>query len=527
MYHKEHLFRTEILGDLVSTLKKTEQNEITTLSSTLLSTLDEKKFFGKLSSFIAKKVDADNSSVFLVLEDKSTKLIVKNGKKAKGTIVLAAGEGPSGHVVRTKSPYFSNNVKRDPLFSGESYDEDINAELIIPVAHEGIMVATIHFQMKGLEKTFTIDQLTLAKEILNSQKVPVSNMKMYLSAKNLNDALSKKIDNLIKDKEKKIETGSGYKAQEPDFNYQSKAMAGLIDLADKVSKVDGPVLIQGESATGKELVAKRIHCRSERKDRPFLAVSASSFTEENLEIELFGLEGLNPSGKLMVRPGIFERANGGTVLIKGLSRLNNNIQARLIQLISSKKFNRVSGHAPVTSNVRIIATDQNDIEELMDKEVISKELFYFFNSIKVPSLREREEDIELLATKFLNGTRKGEEQKTLAPGVVKALREYLWPGNIRELRNTMEQAYLLAEGRVIEQDHLAKRVIENKGMLEEKDLNPITYTGMTLGDLERRHICDTLDHTQGNKTKTAKILGITVKTLYNKLHSYGMINPKV
>lgn len=510
----------------MSSLKKIEPNEINTLSSKLLSTLDEKKFFGKLSSFIAKKLGADNSFVFLVLEDKSTKLIVENGKKPKKERILASGEGPSGHVVRTKSPYFSNNVKRDPLFSLETYDEETNGELIIPVAHEGIMVATVHFQIKGLDKTFTIEQLTLAKEILAAQKLPVSNMKMYLAAKNLNDALSKKIDTLIQEKEKKVVSGNNYKAIEPDINFESKTMASLIDLSDKLSKVDGPVLIRGESATGKELVAKRIHCRSMRKDRPFLVVSASSFTEENLDIELFGLEGINPSGKLMVRPGIFERANGGTVLIKGLSRLNSNIQSKLIGLIKNQKFTRVSGLAPVSSNVRIIATDQNDIEELMEKEIIGQELFYFFNSIKVPSLRERIEDIELLATKFLNGTRKGDEQKALAPGVVKALKEYSWTGNIRELRNTMEQAYLLAEGRVIEKNHLAKRVIENKGMEDEKDPNPVLYTGMTLGDLERKHICDTLEHTQGNKTKTAKLLGITVKTLYNKLHSYGMIHSK-
>jgi len=511
----------------VSTLKKIDQNEVNTLSSSLISTLEEKKFFGKLSSFIAKKLDADNSFVFLVLEDKSTKLIVENGKKAKTNKVLSPGEGPSGHVVRTKSPYFSNNVKRDPLFSEESYDEDINAELIIPVSHEGIMIATIHLQMKGLEKSFKIDQLTLAKEILLAQKLPVSNMKMYLSAKNLNDALSKKIDILINEKERNLEENSVYKASEPDLNFQSKKMSTLVDLADKLSKVDGPILIEGESATGKELIARRIHCRSERGDRPFLVVSASSFTEENMEVELFGLEGLNPSGKLLVRPGIFERADGGTVLIKGLSRLNSNIQSKLIQLIKSQKFTRVSGLAPVRTNVRVVATDQNNIEELLEKEVIGQELFYFFNTIKIPGLKEREDDIELLATKFLNGTRICEEQKALAPGVVKALKEYSWPGNIRELRNTMEQAYLLAEGRIIEVEHLAKRVIENKGMDDDKDLKPITYTVMTLGDLERRHICDTLEHTQGNKTKTAKILGITVKTLYNKLHSYGMIHSKV
>ncbi|RLA62876.1 MAG: hypothetical protein DRQ88_04880 [Epsilonproteobacteria bacterium] len=511
----------------MSTLKKTEPNKINTLASTLLSTLDEKKFFGKLSSFIAKKLDADNSFVFLVLEDKSTKLIVKNGKKVKKEKILAPGEGPSGHVVRTKSPYFSNNVARDPLFSGEIYDEDINGELIIPVAHEGIMVATIHFQLKGEDKVFNIEQLTLAKEILITQKLPVANMKMYLAAKNLNDALSKKIDTLIQEKEKKMVAKNIYKALEPDINYQSKAMTSLIDLADKISKVDGPVLIQGESATGKEIIAKRIHCRSARKDRPFFVVSTSSFTEENLETELFGLEILNSSGKLMVRPGIFERANGGTILIKGLSRLNSNIQSRLTQLIKNKKIMRSSGSALISCDVRIIASVQNDIEELMEKEIIGQELFYFFNSIKVPSLRDRAEDIELLATKFLNGTRTGEEQKTLAPGVVKALKDYSWPGNIRELRNAMEQAYLLSEGRIIEQEHLAKRVIENKGIEEEKELNTITFCGMTLGDLERKHICDTLLHTQGNKTKTAKLLGITVKTLYNKLHSYGMINPKV
>jgi Nif-specific regulatory protein len=202
------------------------------------------------------------------------------------------------------------------------------------------------------------------------------------------------------------------------------------------------------------------------------------------------------------------------------------IQEKLIQLIKKGTFYRVAGKKIQTANIRLILTEKQNLRELIKKSQANEELLYLFNFIKVPPLRKRDEDIELLAYKFLNRDRNQENHKTLSPEAIILLKKYDWPGNVRELRNIMEEAYLMTEGSVVEKSHLPARIMEKKLSESDENLSTVSFCGMTLGDIERKYICDTLRYTQGNKTKTAKLLGITVKTLYNKLHSYGMIEPK-
>ena len=186
---------------------------------------------------------------------------------------------------------------------------------------------------------------------------------------------------------------------------------------------------------------------------------------------------------------------------------------------------RVGGHMPYRADVRLMVSSTKDLNELVAKGEFREDLLFNVNTmvLKIPSLRERIEDIETLATYFLNLHKRPEEQKSLSPGVVKALREYNWPGNVRELQNVIERSYILSDGMIVERDHLADSVTESRIEEEGEDEDIVRYSEMTLDELEKRHICLTLEHLGGNKTKTAKMLGITVKTLYNKLHSYGMI----
>ncbi len=494
--------------------------EIKEVLNSLLSTLDESKFIKILTTAISKEIDCEDSFSLLINEGRITKII---GRPSNS---IGFEDKASMHVYKTKAPYFSNNLSKDPLFLG-SNREAVESELIFPLGINGELFATLHFQLGPQKPKFTIETVEIVNKIISELKIPISNMKIFLDSKNLNNTLLKKVDELIKAKTKKIEQNDPSEIKEPVFTYRSNVMGDFLNLSDKVSKMDNPIIIQGETATGKELLAKRIHCRSNRKSGPFFSFNCSTTLEKNLEKEIFGYEEIDSSGKLSIHPGILERANNGSLLLKDIHLLSIDFQNKLIEFLKENKSHRVGGIERYSSNVRLICSINSSVEELVMKGIFKREFSFFFNLLKVPSLRERLDDIEILATKFLNGARNIEEHKTLSPCLVKALKDYSWPGNIRELKNIMEEAYLVADGLVVERIHLPHSVIENKMSNEKEKATVITYMGITLGDLEKKHIVDTLEFTQGNKTKTAKILGITVKTLYNKLHSYGMISGKI
>jgi Nif-specific regulatory protein len=503
--------------------------EIEKLSSILLSSLDESVFFPELGKFFHKTIAADQTLVYLIKEDQSARLIAKNGRFVKKETILEKGDGVTGHVVRTKSPYFSNNITRDPLFA-DSKDSGIARELVIPVSHEGVVIATLHFQCKEEnEKTFTSDDMTTVLELISLLKAPLSNMRMYLSAKNLNEALIKQIE--VKEKEielreKKVLPGGSFKIEEKEIVAYSDVMKSIVAIADKVALTAANALIVGERGVGKELIAKRIHCRSNKSEESFISLDCSTLDEAALEKEIFGEE-VGQFSELKTRNGLLEMANRGTLFLNNIEKLSQRLQSKLNSFLTEQLAFRVGGHMPYRSEVRIIGASTIRLEEEVRDGRFREDFFFNLNSMSlcVPSLRERYEDVEVLANYFLNGYRSVDEYKSFSPGVVSALRDYHWPGNVRELQNVVERAYILSDGVIIEKDHLADSITETRQAEASQEV-AVAFSEMTLNELEKKHICLTLEHLGGNKTKTAKTLGITVKTLYNKLHSYGMVKPQ-
>lgn len=503
--------------------------EISNLSTILLSTLDESQFFSHLAHFMAAQLNVEKANIYVVKEDSKAVLVSEGGQPAKGSLILEKGHGPAGHVIRTKKPYFSNNTQRDPLFHKEA-EEGVKAELTIPVLHEGIVIATLHLQDSTGEREFSRDDMTAALSILSEISKPLSNIKMYLQAKFLNESLLRQIESKekeIQENKSGLQLADTYKIEEKEIIGNSEAMKRLLSISDRVAQSSVNVLITGEKGVGKQMVARRIHCRSERGGKSFVSIDCTALPEIRLEAEIFGEES-GDFTQQKVKHGLIEAANGGTLFINNIDRLSPGLQSKLVRFLSEGMTFRVNGQMPYKSDIRLIVATSKNIEESIENGEFREDLYYSVNtmSLQVPSLKERLDDMEALSNFFLNLGKGREQQKSLSPCVIKALKEYNWPGNVRELQNVMERAYILSDGIIVERDHLADSVHKVEEVVEEEDDTIFNFTEMTLDELEKKHICLTLDHLGGNKTKTARILGITVKTLYNKLHSYGMIAPK-
>jgi Nif-specific regulatory protein len=290
----------------------------------------------------------------------------------------------------------------------------------------------------------------------------------------------------------------------------SKNFLEVVQMAKKIASQDFPVLLEGQHGVGKKILSKKIHNWSGRKGGCVVA-SCSALNEAQLDRELFSSKGL------MVQ------ANGGTLIIDDISNTTHHIQTKLLRALVAGEMITVDTEEKIALNVRMIATSKVELKKLVEEGKFKEELFYRLNTIalRIPSLRERSEDVKVMAEFFLNSGKS--EAKVLTSGAIEKLTSYFWPGNAHELKNVMERTYILTDGQYIEASHLPEFAQEVK---VEKIEAPVSYVEFTLFDLEKKHIIDTLDHLQGNKTRAAKTLGITVKTLYNKLHSYGLIEAR-
>jgi Nif-specific regulatory protein len=506
-------------------------NHIEELNNLLLSTLDEGVFFSNLSSFLNSALNIESVKAYLVQEDQSAKLISKQGLSVENGHELIIGQGSAGHVIRTKKAYFSNNVSRDPIFHQEAA-EGVKAEMAVPVIFEDSILATIHFQNKNSDKQFSREDVLTINQLLQKVEKPLANLKLYLTAKNLNSILLKKIEEKESELKKRsfaISSESSVSIQEPNLIGKSESFQTALRLARKVSQSDVMVLIEGFSGTGKESIARRIHLDSLRKQNAYVSFDCSSIADtKSLEIEIFGSKGVEILSGRPDQSGALERANGGTLVLKRIECLPMNLQSKLLTFIKEGTALKVGDHVPYRSNVRVIAISNDSLQSRIADGKFRDDLYYILNtiSLKMPNLTERSDDIETLANYFLNFGKEIKDQKTLSPCVISALKEYKWPGNIRELQNIIERAYILSDGMIIDRSHLADHILHVEKEETTTVVEVTSYAPKTLEELEKKHICDTLDYLSGNKTKSAKVLGITVKTLYNKLHSYGMIEAK-
>jgi two-component system response regulator FlrC len=306
-------------------------------------------------------------------------------------------------------------------------------------------------------------------------------------------------------------------------------MMSLLDLLKNVAKSKSSILIQGESGTGKELFARYIHHHSNRKKMPFVAVNCAAIPNNLLESEMFGYERGAFTGASQRKAGKFEQADGGTLLLDEISEMDIQLQAKLLRVIQESEVDRLGGKEPVPIDVRIIATTNTDIRKAVEENKFRSDLFYRLNVIpvKIPPLRERRSDIPVLCEYFIKkyAHLSGRKRPVLSDEALRTLSAYSWPGNIRELENLMERAVLIYEGATIRSDHLCLE--GQKEIKEEHDPtgfeSPVLQDKLiTLRDMEKDMIFKTLDMVQGNKTKASRILGISVRTMRNKLHEYDL-----
>jgi DNA-binding NtrC family response regulator len=319
--------------------------------------------------------------------------------------------------------------------------------------------------------------------------------------------------------------------------YEDDAMRSVIALADQVAGSEASILITGESGTGKEVMARYIHRKSARADKPFISVNCAAIPENLLESELFGHEKGAFTGAIARRVGKFEEANGGTLLLDEISEMDARLQAKLLRAIQEREIDRVGGTKPVKVDIRIVATSNRDLADAAKRGTFREDLLYRLNvvNLRLPSLRERPKDILALARHFSHkyAEANGVPFRPIASQTERLLVSHGWRGNVRELENTIHRAVLLASGtdiapeaiRLPDGTQVGAQSIPSGPVSAAVQAATVVATrglvGRTVADVERDLILDTLDHCLGNRTHAANILGISIRTLRNKLREYS------
>ena len=330
-----------------------------------------------------------------------------------------------------------------------------------------------------------------------------------------------------------------------DLIVRDDAMARVVRLADQVAPSEASIMITGESGTGKEVLARHVHKKSNRAGKPFIAVNCAAIPEALLESELFGHEKGAFTGAVARRIGKFEEADGGTLLLDEISEMDLRLQAKLLRAIQERVIDRVGGSRPVPVDIRILATSNRNMAEEVRKGTFREDLLYRLNvvNLKIPALRDRPADVQALADHFVERYAKvnGLPARPIEPEARRELVRARWPGNVRELENCMHRAVLLSTGDTIGLDAIrtpdGQRLDEAHGSAagappkpgdaaarhaaETAEAVTRALVGRTVADVERELILETLTSTLGNRTHAANILGISIRTLRNKLKEYG------
>ena len=392
-----------------------------------------------------------------------------------------------------------------PRLSGEELLKSVTAQFptlpVIILTGHGTIESAVQAMHDGaydfLTKPVNLDRLSLlVKRALASRELAQQNRVM----------------------QEELERRSGFAS----IIGRSNEMRQVFEIVRQVAPSRSSVLITGESGSGKEMIAEALHYNSPRKDKPFIKVHCAALTESLLESELFGHEKGAFTGAISRKRGRFELAHLGTLFLDEIGEINQNVQIKLLRVLEEKRFERVGGEETVDVDVRLIAATNRDLKEAISNGSFREDLYYRLNvvNIHIPPLRERKEDIPLLAASFLKefSQENGRNIEGIDPKARLALYNYSWPGNVRQLRNSLESAVVLCKGSMITLEDLPPNVRGDTGADDYLRV-PV---GTTLADVEKEVIRSTLGREGGNKSRTAEILGIGRKTLHRKIEEYGL-----
>ena len=407
-------------------------------------------------------------------------------------------------VLQSGEAVTSIDAQTDERFAGAQsiIMQNIHSVLCSPLRKGEEIIGAIYLDSQVGVTEFDAESLDFLEAISDQIIVALENIKAYQKLAEENRELKRKITP---------------RTLFPEIIGNSPAIQQVFQLIESVADSDATVLIEGESGTGKELVARALHYHSHRADKPFIPIFCGSLTESLLESELFGHRKGAFTGAIENKPGLFEEADGGTLFLDEIGDISKNIQTKLLRVLQEGEIKRVGDSQIRKVNVRIISATNKDLWEEVQAGNFREDLYYRLNviNIKMPPLRARKEDIPLLAEHFLKKYTEKNRKSVLrfTPEAMKLLMDYDWPGNIRELENTIERAVILARGTEITPD-----------LIDLRKRKSFSLVGKTLKEIEKEAVLQTLEMTGYNRTKTAEILGVSRRWLQYQLKNWG-INP--
>ena len=384
------------------------------------------------------------------------------------------GEGIIGHVIATKKSYLSNDISLDKNFTSLKLPIETKSALAVPIVNSSEGLIGVLNVEAAESNAFDGDDLFVMESIGAQVSLALANAQLYVKVADFNKELQKTVEEktaelrlanerileqqkLVQKENRALKTIVNRAAPGRDIVGQSTAISSLLSMVDKIAPTRVSVLIQGESGTGKELIAHRIHRQSERLDKPFVTINCGALQESLLESELFGHEKGAFTGAVAQKIGLAETADGGTLFLDEIGEMSLNIQAKLLRFLQEGEMYRIGGKQPIRVDVRVLSATNRDLENEVKAGRFREDLFYRLNTItlRVPPLRKRPEDVALLVRFFLDHSRYGSSRLLdVNPKAMAALKAYSWPGNIRELQNTIEQLRILVEGSEIRQEDL-------------------------------------------------------------------------
>ncbi|MGB3180297.1 MAG: sigma-54 dependent transcriptional regulator [Cyclobacteriaceae bacterium] len=451
-------------------------------------------------------MDIQGKKILLVEDEPHLRSLLAKILSLEGFKVESAGDLASGReLLKQIDPYLLITDVKLPDGNGIDFTKEVKATY--PLTE--IIVLTAYGNVKDGVRAMKLGAFDYLTKGDGDEKLPL------VAAKGIEKSV---MNRQLRELEHRLESKSSF----AKIIGKSQPVNQMIELAKKVAVTDTTVLLLGDTGTGKELLAEAIHLASRRRKGPFIAINCAAIPKDLQESEMFGHKKGAFTGANSDKKGYFEVANQGTIFLDELGEMNPDLQAKLLRALENRMINRVGDTTPIPIDVRIVAATNKELIENKPDNEFRKDLYYRLSAftIKLPSLKERRDDINLLALSFLTyqSGRLNKQVTGMSRDFIHALRAYDWPGNIRELKNVIERAVILSDDDELNYDVLPAEIKEKLSVSGDSG----TAMNVELKTIEKQHILKVLDMVEGNKSEAAKRLDIGLATLYRKLKEYGL-----